>query len=494
VSTAGLDRASGDAVVLDHVAIPGRGSKAIDLISKRSRLEIFRDTSGGAYSYLDGQGNVYVPGANNTLIGIPIRDRRIVREKMVLIDLSKEVAQGTWVSETMEEKNNVLTALMPDAEGRVWFTSRYGIVGVIDVDYSGQCPHVYTTAVAYHKLAQKVERYFGDVSDDLDDIIARAEQAKEKGDASDLAAIRSEGRRRISVEKTHLEEIQNSFSVGPDGVYIVTNVALYKFRFNVREKRIELDPKWDPSYADGDLIYENDMKIKPGHLNNGSGTTPTLVGDRFVAIVDNAPEQVNLLVFRQDDGRLVSKLPLFEPGAGAVENSVVAYGDHLVVGNTYGYTDPFSENSTAGGIMRFDYDESTGGYVPVEGWPAIGHFDGKTATPKLSTANGLLYVYHRDNEAPGHSDWQLTALDFRTGWPVFSIKGYFDRKSFDDNTMRIVQRMTLGKGHYGRKVFNNIWGTFSFGPNNSIFIGTFRGYVRFSSDAALGADVGTLEP
>ena len=91
----------------------------------------------------------------------------------------------------------------------------------------------------------------------------------------------------------------------------------------------------------------------------------------------------------------------------------------------------------------------------------------------------------------GHNNWTvnfgLTALDFRTGWPVFSIKGYFDTKSFDDNTMRIVQRMTLGKGYYGRKVFNNIWGTFSFGPDNSIFIGTFRGYVRFSSDAILGA-------
>jgi small-conductance mechanosensitive channel len=29
---------------------------------------------------------------------------------------------------------------------------------------------------------------------------------------------------------------------------------------------------------------------------------------------------------------------------------------------------------------------------------------------------------------------------------------------------------------------SNIWGTFSFGPDNSIFIGTFRSYVRFSSD------------
>ena len=131
---------SGEAVVLDQVAIPGRGSAAIDLISKRARLDIFRDTSGGAYSYLDGRGNVYVPGADNTLIGIPIRDRRIVRDEMVLVDLSKQVAQGTWVSDTMEQKDNVLTALMPDAEGRVWFTSKYGIIGVVDVDYSGRCP------------------------------------------------------------------------------------------------------------------------------------------------------------------------------------------------------------------------------------------------------------------------------------------------------------------------------------------------------------------
>ena len=479
---------SGEAVVLDHVAIPGRGSKAIDLISKRARLEIFRDTSGGAYSYLDGNGNVYVPGADDTLIGIPIRERRIQREGMVLVDLSKQVAQGTWVSDTMDRTDNVLTALMPDAEGRVWFTSKYGVIGVVDVDYSGTCPPVYSTAVAYFELRQKLEQYLGEVPKDIEDLFARAEEARYDGDAEALAAIRTEGRRRIKFKGDSREQIQNSFSVAPDGVYVVTNFALYKFRFNDAEKRIELDPKWQPTYADGDLIYDNDRKIKPGHLNNGSGTTPTLIGDDFVAIVDNAPEQVNLLVFRQQDGKLVSRLPLFEPGASAVENSVVAYGDHLIVGNTYGYTDPFSENPTAGGIMRFDYDEATGGFVEVEDWPAVGHFDGKTATPKLSTPNGLLYVYHRDPEATGHRDWQLTALDFRSGWPVFSIKGYFDNKDFDDNTMRIVRRMTLGKGDYGRKVFNNIWGTFSFGPNNSIFIGTFRGYVRFSSDASLGEE------
>lgn len=484
---------SDQARVLDHVAIPGRGSKALELVNRRARLEIFRDTSGGAYSYLDGRGNVYVPGADNTVIGIPIRNRKIQRDRMILVDLTKEVQEGTWVSDTMERSDNVLTALMPDSEGRVWFTSKFGIVGVIDVDYSGTCPATYTTAVAYFGLREKLEEYLGEVPEGLEDILLRAEEAKETGDAEDLAAIRTEGRRRIKLEGHSFEQIQNSFSVGPDGVYIVSSAALYKFRFNDDEKRIELDPAWEPTYKEGDLIYDNDREIKPGHLNAGSGTTPTLIGDEFVAIVDNAPEQVNLLVFRQDNGKLVSRLPLFKPGAGAVENSVVSYGSHLIVGNTHGFTDPFSENRTSGGVMRFDYDDAIGGFVPVEDWPAIGHFDAKTATPKLSTANGLLYVYHRDVEAEGHKDWQLTALDFRSGWPVFSIKGYFEGEDFDDNVAGLIQRMTLGKEAYGRKVFNNIWGTFSFGPDNSIFLGTFRGYIRISSDPSLPGAVESVD-
>mgnify|MGYP001817676976 FL=1 len=51
-----------------------------------------------------------------------------------------------------------------------------------------------------------------------------------------------------------------------------------------------------------------------------------------------------------------------------------------------------------------------------------------------------------------------------------------------------MKKKTLGKEDYGRKVFNNIWGTFSFGPRNSIFIGTYRGYVRFSSAPELAPE------
>jgi hypothetical protein len=478
--------------LLDYVALPGRGSKALELAKKSARMAMFRDTSGGAYSYLDAKGRVYVPGADNTVIRITIRDHRVVRDEMVLLDLNREIEKGSWTDHAMDHPENHLTALMPDGDGRVWFTSKFGVVGIVHgQEGSGVCPPVYTTSIAHFALSDKVHHYYGtDVPEGSDDFLARVEAAETDGTLVDKTTqFRHEAMKLYDIDDDEpFEQIQNSFTVGPDGIYMVTNVGLYKLRFNEQTRHIELDPKWAPNYEKDDLFYDNDRKVKPGHLNNGSGTTPTLIDDRFVAIVDNAPGHVNLNVFRQEHGILVSKLPLFESGAGAVENSVVAYGDHLIVGNTYGYVDPFIENPTAGGIARFDYDEAKGEYVARKDWPAVGHFDGKTATPKLSTANGLFYVYHRDMQAEGHHDWQLTALDFHTGWRVFSIKGVFEGDDFDDNVSGIVKKKTLGKDDYGKKVFNNIWGTFSFGPRNSIFIGTYRGYVRFSSAPELATD------
>ena len=397
----------------------------------------------------------------------------------------------------MDHPENHLTALMPDADGRVWFTSKFGVVGIIHADKEkGVCPPVYTTSIAHFALSDKIHHYYGsEMPEGSEAYIERVEAAEKDGTLLDKTAqFRKEAHEIFDiVHDEPFEQIQNSFSAGPDGIYMVTNVGLYKLWFNEKTRHIELDPKWAPTYEKDHLFYDNDRKVKPGHLNNGSGTTPTLIDDRFVAIVDNAPGQVNLNVFRQKDGSLVSKLPLFESGAGAVENSVVAYEDHLIVGNTYGYVDPFIENPTAGGIARFDYDEAKDEYVARKDWPAVGHFDGKTATPKLSTANGLFYVYHRDMVVEdGHHDWQLTALDFHTGWRVFSIKGYFEGDDFNDNVSGLVKKKTLGKNDYGKKVFNNIWGTFSFGPRNSIFIGAYRGYVRFSSAPGLKAE--TEEP
>jgi hypothetical protein len=135
--------------------------------------------------------------------------------------------------------------------------------------------------------------------------------------------------------------------------------------------------------------------------------------------------------------------------------------------------------------MRFDYDESTGQFYQREDWPAYDQpLDAKTATPKLSTANGLVYFYNRDvgGGPTPHGDWQMTTLDFETGLKVFSIKPYFDEGEFDDNIKGLKINMSLGKDEYDRKVFNNLWGTFCFGPNKSVFLGAYRGFIRFRSD------------
>ena len=474
--------------VVDSVVIPGRGYKMRQVIGTKGRLAVFRDTSGGAYSYLDSSGDVYVPGANDTIIRIPIRNRRVVRDEMVYLNLGIAVQKGTIVEEILDKKpkDNKLTAIMPDADGRVWFTSKYGVVGVIDAvgeKTEDGCPKIYAAAIQLFAIEAKIRQLFDPLPEGAEEFLEEARQAYEDQDIDKFPEIRDRFRKLFLGKSNTAEQIQNSFSVGPNGVYIVSNVALYKLRFNADTNKIELDPDWAETYAQGDLVYDNDRKIKPGHLNDGSGTTPTLIGDRFVGIVDNGPEYVHLNVFRQTDGTLVSKLPLFEPGKGAVENSVVAYKDHLVVGNTYGYVDPFKENATAGGIMRFDYEEAADTYVKREGWPAAGHIDAKTATPKLSTPRGLIYVYQREDEfTNGHHDWVLTAIDFRTGWRVFRIKGYFNKGEFDDSVSRIVERASLGKGNYDRKVFNNIWGTFTFGPDNTVYLGAYRGFLRFWSD------------
>jgi hypothetical protein len=65
---------------------------------------------------------------------------------------------------------------------------------------------------------------------------------------------------------------------------------------------------------------------------------------------------------------------------------------------------------------------------------------------------------------------------------VFSIVPYFDKGGFNDNVKGLVLKMSLGKEDYDLKVFNNLWGTFEFGLNNSLYIGAYRGFIRFSSE------------
>ena len=474
----------GDTIkMLDAVEVPGRGYSALSLASKEKRKALFRNTMGGAYSYLSKDRYMYIPGANNDIIRVHVGNGKFDLDKVDYINMTEQMASGDILSKDLDKRGrkNYLTAIMPDSEGNVWFTSQQGIVGIIhhsDVTENG-CPKVYSTMITAIGLIEKLNYFIGTnykEFEDLPDFLKGAETLTPE--------LRNQFVDYYKIDIPNFEQIQNSFAIGKDGVYIVTDVALHKLIFDEETKYIELDPKWQKNFVGDGLIYENDGIRKPGHLNAGSGTSPTLMDDRFIAIVDNDTSQVNMCIFSQETGRLINKFPLFQPEAGAVENSIVAYKNTLIVANTYGYIDPFVINDTPGGIMRFDYNEDLGEFAQNEGWPTyIEPFDAKSATPKLSAANGLLYVYNRDvlGGPTAHEDWQLTALDFATGTRVFSIKPYFEEGGFNDNVKGLKQKMSLGKEQYDRKVFNNLWGTFAFGPNNSLYIGAYRGFIRFRS-------------
>ena len=244
-----------------------------------------------------------------------------------------------------------------------------------------------------------------------------------------------------------------------------------------------MDPKWELTFREvGDQIYPNDGTQKKGQLNDGSGTTPTLMDDRFVIIADNDYGQINLNIYSQEDGHLVNRFKLFAPDSSACENSVVAYRNSLMIGNTFNYVDPFDFNDTPGGIDRFDFNPQTGKFEKVGNWPAE-FVDAKTATPKMSTETGVIYVYNRQEESDdGHYDWQLTAIDFETGRKVFYIRPEFEKGEFNENIFFLMKSFSMGLKNYDQKVFNNIWATYTFGPNNSIYIGAYRGFLKFSSN------------
>ena len=250
--------------------------------------------------------------------------------------------------------------------------------------------------------------------------------------------------------KTHdlAEVVQNSFAVGDkNDVYIVSEKALYRFQAGADGSPVV---RWRK-------VYENTGELKPGQVSAGSGTTPTLHGDGWVSITDNA-DPMNVVVYRRSDAREICRQPVFEKGAGSTDNSLIGAGHSIVVENNYGYTGPTATTEgarTQPGIERVDVDADGVGCRKV--W----HSDeiSPSLVPKLSLANGLVYVYTQN---PGDSDdsWFLTALDFRTGktvWDRFTGQGI---------------------------AFNNNYAPVSIGPDGSAYVGVLGGLLLVRDKSA----------
>jgi hypothetical protein len=209
------------------------------------------------------------------------------------------------------------------------------------------------------------------------------------------------------------EAIGNSFAMDETGgVFIVTDRAQYRF---------------DPSRSGAPKVswrvrYDNVGIQKPGQFDAGSGTTPTLMGKRYLSIADNAARMQVVVIRRAKrlapgQKRVVCEQPVFRKGAGATENSIIATGRSMIVENNYGYFPPPDATSggatTRPGVERVDIKRNGKGCRTVWKSSEIS----PSTVPKMSLATGLIYLY---TKPPGLPDaWYLTAVDFRSGRTVW---------------------------------------------------------------------------
>jgi len=220
--------------------------------------------------------------------------------------------------------------------------------------------------------------------------------------------------------KTLGEEVENSFAIGADGVYIVSDKRMYRFKTNKNG-----GPRiiWSKGYPNSGIV-------KPSQVNAGSGTTPTIMDNGLVAITDNA-DPMDVVVYRtkknlkQGEKRVVCKQPVFGPGASATENSLITAGRSLIVENNYGYQDPFGPNSgavTEAGFARVDMNKKLTDCKLK--WTNT-EVRGPTVVPKLSTKNGLIYTYTRPPD-PAAEGYYWTALKYsngKTAWNQYAGSG-----------------------------------------------------------------------
>ncbi len=201
------------------------------------------------------------------------------------------------------------------------------------------------------------------------------------------------------------------------------------------------------------IPYDRGSVKKPGMLSQGSGTSPTLIGERWIAIADNAEPRSHVIVYDRRKGvadREHCSIPVLAPGASTTENSLVAAGESLIIENNYGYAGVQSTllgKTTTPGVSRVMIDPE-GCHVA---W--TNPTSAPTSVPKASLGNGLVYVYSKPK---GNlvDPWYVTAIDIRTGETRWS-------------------RLT-GTGIQ----WNNHYASIYLGPDGALYVATIVGLIR----------------
>ena len=88
--------------------------------------------------------------------------------------MKEQIESGNLVDESISKKDklNLLTALIPDANGNIWFTSRQGVIGLIHRTDKTEddCPKVYASFIGLYASLEKIQRYFDEDFESLEDL------------------------------------------------------------------------------------------------------------------------------------------------------------------------------------------------------------------------------------------------------------------------------------------------------------------------------------
>ena len=337
----------------------------------------------GAYFFLDKD--------NRIIIGTKDRTVWVVSHSQYELNKWKFEKQEEWdLTGTIPEGDSI-EALQPDWKGRLWFTSKGGVVGTLDM----------STGEVLDSINLPGER-----------IVNGHASAEDKGDKS-------------------------------GGVFIASTLAMYRFDF-AEGKIVQT---WRKSYDAG-------THVKEGQTDIGTGTTPTLMGDKYVTITDNGQPSMHVLVYNRLDGTLVCAEPVFQPGQASNENSLIATDKSIIVENNFGYKDAQKDTThgrtTKPGIARIDMNDDGNGCHTVWTNESVSI---PSVVSKMSLANGLIYTYTKP-KGPGTTDpWYFTAIDYWTGEVVFEqLAGY-------------------------GILYNNHYAGAYIGPDGTLYVGVLGGIV-----------------
>lgn len=235
------------------------------------------------------------------------------------------------------------------------------------------------------------------------------------------------------------EEIQNAIAMDTSAVYVISDHAQYAMTTD--ENGV---PRVRWRWA-----YDRGSARKVGSINQGSGTTPTLLGERWIAFSDNADGRINAVVLRRGSlapgqDRLVCKVPLFDEDASATDNSMIGWGRSIIVENNAGYSNQTSQEDwkrIRGGVTRIDVRPDESGCDTVWTSPLVS----PSVVPKLASKSGIAWFTTFADAGDGEQDWALVGLDFASG--------------------REVARIPTGRG--GK--WNNNWGSIAIAPDGTLY-------------------------